>query len=122
MRVRDRALARSVGTRGRLLTGPRQKYQEVRERIRAAGGVEALRKGGATVTAVVQASTPQRLILSLPDHGHAIAIATPPPLGWNLAGAAAAAAAAPRFEVGAPAERSGDDSVASALARDPRGA
>ena len=44
MRVRDRALARSVGTRGRLLTGPRQKYQEVRERIRAAGGVEALRK------------------------------------------------------------------------------
>ena len=67
----------------------------------SADGVEALRKGGATVTAVVQASTPQRLILSLPDHGHAIAIATPPPLGWNLAGAAAAAAAAPRFEVGA---------------------
>ena len=67
----------------------------------SADGVEALRKGGATVTAVVQASTPQRLILSLPDHGHAIAVATPPPLGWNLAGSAAAAAAAPRFEVGA---------------------
>ena len=37
----------------------------------SADGVEALRKGGATVTAVVQTSTPQRLILSLPDHGHA---------------------------------------------------
>ena len=54
--------------------------------------VEALHSGA------VQASTPQRLILSLPDHGHAMR--APPPLEWNLAGSAAAAAA-PRFEVGA---------------------